>query len=199
MRWAVLFLLLFLGNTRAFAVEAVYTLQAFQSLYSGEDEETFSEDNPGVGAEISISTLNSHLNWVAKGRLTTISGNQKFDDNGTSRSLDFTFYQSAFEGGFKFYPFARKKTGINLFFGGNALMSFNYLSFSNTASLTNLDPSYQNLSFGYVTNIGIEWYPFRSSKWAITSEFSQRNETARLADVSKFSLNALSLAFGFSW
>ncbi len=173
-------------------------MHAYQVNYSGKEEETFSNDNAGVGAEVITSTTNETYNWITKARLTTVSGTQDFSDGGTSVESDFTYYQSSFEGGFTIYPLMKKKRAINLYFGLTGILSFNYLKLDAT-TFTELEPSYQATSFGYSGMVGVEWYIFGAEKWCLSAEFSQRYETVNLAKQSAFNLGGFSLAFGFGW
>lgn len=171
-------------------------VHVFQTYYSGKDKQTFSNENPGQGFEVSVSTFNERFNWVAKSRLSTVAGSQKFLDGGTARTLDFTYYQGSFEGGFLLYPLMKKKRSVNLYFGFTGIFSLNHLQFDST-SLTTLQPAYQSTSFGYSGLVGIEW--FVADSWCISTEFVQRFETANLAKKSSFDLGGFSLALGFGW
>ena len=197
MRFTIFILTFFLGLP-LWAGDNFTKLQFFQVNYSGKDLKTFSSDNPGMGFEVLTSTNNNVWNWIAKGRFTTISGNQNFSDGGTNVKSAFTFYQSSFEGGFTLYPLEKKRRAANIFFGAAGIMSLNYLRLD-SKSLTVLSPTYQSTSFGYEAMVGIEWYLFGAERWCMTTEFAVRNETTALAKVSSFSLNAFTLGIGIAW
>ncbi len=197
MKLCLLVVILFF-HAPVFAGDNFSKLHGFQVFYSGEEKETFSNDNAGTGLEVVASTMNERYNWIATGRLTSVSGSQDFADGAATVNSDFTFYQSSFEGGFTVYPLLKKKRALNLYFGATGIMSFNYLKLDAT-TFTVLDPSYQAASFGYSGLVGIEWYIFGAEKWCLSAEFAQRYETAGLAKKSGFNLGGFSLAFGLGW
>ena len=170
----------------------------FQTYYSGEDQKTFSSDNPGSGLEVEISTNEDIWNWIAKGRFTSISGSQYFLDSGSKINSSFTFYQSTFETGFAIYPLRKKKRAINLYFGATVGASFNYLQLS-ASNLNSLQQTDQSTSFGYNGIVGLEWYLFDSSSWCLSAEFTQRYETTKLAKQNSFGLNGFAMELGIGW
>jgi hypothetical protein len=182
----------------AWAGDSLRKIQFFQVNYGGNNYETFSPENPGVGGEVIVSTDKDRFNWIAKGRFTTINGSQKFDDSGAKITSDFTFYQAAFEGGFSIYPFKRAKKTINLYFGSTVFVSFNHLSLAST-SLTTVQESYSATGKGVTALAGAEWNLFGNSNWCLTAEFSQRNESLALAGKSSFSLGGFSISAGMGW
>lgn len=190
------FIFIMLLSLPVMASDSFSKLHMFQIYYSGKDEKTFSNDNPGTGIEVELSTLNERFNLISKARLTTISGTQDFSDGGTSRSSDFTFYQGSFEGGFTFYPLERKRRAINIYTGFTGILSLNHLRLDSTA-LTVLSSSYQAMSFGYSAVVGVEW--FVADRICISAEISQRYEKVNLAKQSAFDLGGFSIAAGFGW
>lgn len=192
------FIFLMLGFSLAHGAAPTTKLHVFRHLYTGEEKETFTEKTPGVGAEMIITTRESHFNFYTKGRLSYITGNQVFDDSGVERKSDFTYYQSTFELGGTLYPLPRKSKSMNIYLGVGAIVSYNYMSLESEA-FTKIKPSYQAISFGYAGLMGLEWFLFDSSDWCVSLEFSQRYETANLAEQSSFNLGGFNISFGLAW
>lgn len=185
-------------SVSAFAGDNFSKIHVFQTYYSGKDKETFSNETPGQGVEMSVTTMDERFNWIAKARLSTVAGAQDFTDGSATRELDFTYYQGSFEGGFIIYPLAKKKRAVNLYFGFTGIFSLNHIRLDDSSTtLTVLQPAYQATSFGYSGIVGMEWYV--GDRWCISTEFVQRFETANLVKKSSFDLGGFSLAVGFGW
>jgi hypothetical protein len=169
---------------------------ASQVYYSGNQNKTFDTDNKGLGAEIVLNSKNTRWNYFTKGRFTTVSGSQDFLDKGSAVNSSFTFYQSSFELGGTVYPMPRENGKFKLYVGLSGILSYNYMTLD-SSSFTNIKPSYQAMSFGYAGLMGVELLAFKSV--TLCAEFSQKYETADLAEVSQFGLNAFSLTAGLAW
>lgn len=192
------FLLPLLVFCRVEAKAPTTKLHYFRQLYVGEEKKTFSEQNPGQGIEFVLTTKEDHLNYFSKGRLIALQGSQKFDDEGAERTSDFTYYQSTFEVGAAVYPLPRKSKNLNVYLGFSGLVSYNYLALA-SKSFTKVKPSYQAMSFGYTGLMGFEWFLFGSSDLCLSVDFSQRYESASLAEQSRFGLGGFAMALGIAW
>lgn len=167
-----------------------------QEMFSGDDNKTFDRENVGSGFEIILSSKNTYLNYFTKGKFVAVSGSQEFLDNGNEVDSNFNYYKSSFELGANLYPLSRKAKQANLYIGLSGVVSYNYLTLESD-NFTEVKSSYQAMSFGYEGLMGIEWHLL--GRYALTAEFSQRFETANLAEVSNFGLNAFAISFGFGW
>jgi hypothetical protein len=182
-------------------------------IYSGATNKSFSEGQPGYGAEISIDDGGANFRYFLKSRFIYSSGTQNFLDGSTVVLSNYALSHLAPEVGISFYPVARKSSGLNLYMWASGIVSYSLLELTpistTSGSTTTAVTSYsvlrrkdQGYGYGFGAGVGIEFYfgqKNRSSKTFIYADVGFREQQANLAQRTDFQINTMAFNLGLGF